>query len=217
MLLILCVLGADWGRTYWFLATHVFSWKSPDCFCSAPRLPLFCLAPSNETPNELAASFLSFSLHSLAGLHVSPAFAPHVFVSPPPALLADFSIHPPPPPFFLTVIKPFFISCFHAFLALLSHFHSSRLFALWISFPSALHSFLFSYMEGSDDANMWSVSWEVTPIFIFNLLCLSWRRQAFRTVGREFRSPLDCLLLIGINVYFCNSPWRSSCDFDHQD
>lgn len=131
VLLILCLLGADWGRTYWFLATRASSWKSPDCFCSAPRLPLFCLAPSNETPNEPAASFLSFSARSAACVVsplVSPALAPHVFVCPPPALRADFSIHPPPP-FSLTVLKPFFISCFYStFVTLLACLVSLELF-----------------------------------------------------------------------------------------
>lgn len=159
VLLILCLLGADWGRTYWFLGTHVSSWKSPDCFCSAPRLPLFCLAPSNETPNELTASFLSFSARSAAcviSLLVSPAFALHVFVSPPPALLADFSIHPPPP-FFLTVLKPFFISCFYSTL---SHSHSPRLLCFSVAvFASVFHLFALKFFFLS---HIWKVKMLLT-------------------------------------------------------
>lgn len=49
--LILCLLGAEcwaeWGSEGVLidLATHLFYWKSLDCFCSAPRLPLSVSLP----------------------------------------------------------------------------------------------------------------------------------------------------------------------------
>lgn len=137
------------------MATRASSCKSPDCFCSAPRLPLPCLAPSNETPNEPAASFLSFPARSAACVVsplVSPAFPPHVFVCPPPALPADFSIHP-----LLHSVSLFLsLSSSHASVVLLSLF--SPVWSLWSCswLPPS-----FTYVEGRDVANLWLMRPEV--------------------------------------------------------
>lgn len=147
---------------------------------SSVSLPLMKLQMNWPPPSCLSLSLSLRSARSPACVvspHVSPAFTPHVFVSPPPALLADFSIHPPPP-FFLTVLKPFLISCFHASIALLSHFHSSCLFCLSGSLLIHLSFFCvniflsFTCMEGRDVANVCSPGPGSWGWFLFSTVCV---------------------------------------------
>lgn len=142
VLLILCLLGADWEGTYWFLATRASSWKSPDCFCSAPRLPLSCLASFNETPNEPAAAFPSLPARSAAYVLSPPRLqlSLRTSLSVLLPLRSDFSIHPPPP-FCLTVLKPFSISRFcRTFVTLLACLVSLQLFSASTFFLLCPHS-----------------------------------------------------------------------------
>lgn len=70
-------------------------------------------------------------------------------------LRSDFSIHPPPP-FCLTVLKPFFLSCFYStFVTLLAR----RLVSPEPFLASHLHSFVFTFFFLS---HMWKVGMLLT-------------------------------------------------------
>lgn len=154
MLLMLCVCWVLSEGGHIDFCPHVSSAENPliafvllPVSLSSVSLPLMKLQMNWPPPSCLslcarspACMCLQISLHTSLSLLLLLSWLISLFI---PLLLHSFSL-----------LLSLSSSCFHAFLALLSHFHSSRLFGLCFSFPSTGHSFLFSNMEGSDDANM---------------------------------------------------------------
>lgn len=143
--LIVCLLsaGQSEGKMEYLLilATHLFSWKSLDCFCSAPCLPLSVSLPLMKLQMNWSTYWLlsrsSFHFCSLIGL------LPHSLT---PALPADFSITPLLPlSRFLDVFMLLGLHLKLPFsLSLLSHFSPvlfSTVFCLSVYFTIHLVSF----------------------------------------------------------------------------
>lgn len=198
-------------------------------FCSPS--PSFCLASSNETPNELEHVLTALSLFcSLTGplslsTALSLAFPLHIFVSLPLALPADFSIAPLPPlPLFFSLCLSFFISWSRTLYHLCHTFSLCALLAYFIGlsvdqFPCPSHLLLsplsssppgLSHLSfpplSSSTQEEGNVRWRCCLPAAAESILIEWLRHMTHSNGLIALQQSLCPFILGLILEDCFSP-----------